>query len=221
MERFELPGGFAERVRLFPLPNLVLFPCTAQPLHIFENRYCEMLEDALSGDQLITMATLRPDHDPLGSSGPPALAAPVCVGRIVSCDRRRNGTYDVLLVGLKRAIIHRELPVEREFRQAQVRVIESTGGGLSPADRTLGRTLVERIQRLAPLAKPMLSSLLSRDFGLSELTDILAFHTNLSTEMKLSLLTEGCPVRRAEMILDALPTTEAFDGGDLPAFSLN
>ncbi len=51
---------FAGKVRVFPLPNLVLFPHVMQPLHIFEPRYRELLEDALAGDRLITMALLDP-----------------------------------------------------------------------------------------------------------------------------------------------------------------
>ena len=41
------------------LPHLVLFPQVVQPLHIFEPRYCEMLKDAMEGDQLIAMALLE------------------------------------------------------------------------------------------------------------------------------------------------------------------
>ena len=43
-----LPDDFAGQARLFPLPNLVLFPHVMQPLHIFEPRYRELLEDALA-----------------------------------------------------------------------------------------------------------------------------------------------------------------------------
>ena len=38
---------FSGRVRLFPLPNLVLFPHVIQPLHIFEPRYVDLLHDAI------------------------------------------------------------------------------------------------------------------------------------------------------------------------------
>ena len=62
---------FAGSVRLFPLPNLVLFPHVMQPLHVFEPRYRSLLEDALASDRLITMALLDPG---LGKRlrGPPA-----------------------------------------------------------------------------------------------------------------------------------------------------
>ncbi len=54
------PTDFGGTSRLFPLPNLVLFPHVMQPLHVFEPRYREMLQDALTGDHLITMAILEP-----------------------------------------------------------------------------------------------------------------------------------------------------------------
>ncbi|HJS07899.1 MAG TPA: LON peptidase substrate-binding domain-containing protein, partial [Pirellulales bacterium] len=47
---------FSGVVRLFPLPNRVVFPHVMQPLHIFEPRYREMLNDALDGDGLIAMS---------------------------------------------------------------------------------------------------------------------------------------------------------------------
>ena len=40
---------FRGTARLFPLPNLVLFPHVAQPLHVFEPRYRQMMADALGG----------------------------------------------------------------------------------------------------------------------------------------------------------------------------
>ena len=50
-----LPDDFDGRVRLFPLPDLVVFPHSMQPLHIFEPRYCEMLAESLESDSLIAL----------------------------------------------------------------------------------------------------------------------------------------------------------------------
>ena len=43
------PDTFGGTARLFPLPNLVLFPAVIQPLHIFEPRYRQMAADAVAG----------------------------------------------------------------------------------------------------------------------------------------------------------------------------
>ena len=55
-----LSGRLCGQARLFPLPNLVLFPHVVQPLHIFEPRYRQLMADALADDRLIAMALLRP-----------------------------------------------------------------------------------------------------------------------------------------------------------------
>jgi Lon protease-like protein len=55
-----LPDNFSGVVRLFPLPNLVMFPHALLPLHIYEPRYRRMLEDALADDQLLAMSLLQP-----------------------------------------------------------------------------------------------------------------------------------------------------------------
>ena len=54
------PAEFSGIVRLFPIPNLVMFPHVMQPLHVFEPRYRDLLEDALANDRLIAMAVLEP-----------------------------------------------------------------------------------------------------------------------------------------------------------------
>src|SRR5690606_13957053 len=102
------PDDFSGRVRLFPLPNLVLFPHVVQPLHIFEPRYCEMLMDALAGDRLIAMALLQQgwEHNYLAR---PAIASVCCIGKIISHAPTEDQRHNILLVGVKRARIVTEL----------------------------------------------------------------------------------------------------------------
>ena len=77
---------FSGVARLFPLPNLVLYPHVMQPLHIFEERYREMLEDALAGDKLIAMAVLEPGWETDYESRPP-IAKYACLGKVVAHHR--------------------------------------------------------------------------------------------------------------------------------------
>ena len=67
----------------------------------------------------------------------------------------------------------------------------------------------------------MLDELLSRSLGLSEITDVLAFHTNLPTKVKLALLEEVDATRRANLMLDVLPKPEVSESDGLPPFSVN
>ena len=77
--------------RLFPLPNLVLFPHVLQPLHIFEPRYCDLLEAALADDRLIAMAVLAPGWEK-DYEGRPPVHPIACLGRSPrTCDCPMGG----------------------------------------------------------------------------------------------------------------------------------
>ena len=134
------PDDFSGCVRLFPLPNLVLFPHVVQPLHVFEPRYCEMLQDALAGDRLIAMLLLEQgwEHQYLHFRHPISQVA--CVGKILSHTPTEDQRHNILLVGMKRARIVRELEPLRPFREAAVELLED----LYPPD--------EAEQRPAPAA---------------------------------------------------------------------
>src|SRR3954471_13772532 len=114
---------FSGVARLFPLPDLVMFPHVMQPLHIFEPRYRELLNDALDSDGLIAMSVLaagwEEDYD-----GRPEVLPHVCLGKVVTHQRLADGRYNIMLLGSRRARIIRELTPERSFRQAEIELIE-------------------------------------------------------------------------------------------------
>lgn len=221
-KRFALPEDFANEVRLFPLPDLVMFPGNVQPLHIFEERYREMLEDALAHDGLLAIATLQPGFDENEYFSRPSVADQICIGKIAGCEETEKGTHSLLLVGLRRAMIEQELPPHRSFREAKVQLLaDDFRSEPLPHEKTLIHTLVARVQHLSPASSPMLNALIEREPSLAELTDVLAFHSNLGTDTKLRLLGEPTAYRRAEMMLAAMPSRPSFDGGELPSFSMN
>ncbi len=96
----EWPDDFSGRVRLFPLPNLVLFPHVVQPLHIFEPRYCEMLADSMASDRLIAMALLEPGWEAQYHNKPP-IASVVCIGKVVTHTPTADHRHNILLAGLR------------------------------------------------------------------------------------------------------------------------
>jgi ATP-dependent Lon protease len=122
-ENIGLPEEFDGTVRLFPLPNLVLFPHVIQALHIFEPRYCDMLSEALESDHLITMALLEQGWES-NYNEQPRLSGVVCIGRIISHSPTGDGRHNLFLAGIQRARILEELEVETPFRQAKVEIIE-------------------------------------------------------------------------------------------------
>lgn len=115
-----LPDNFSGIVRLFPLPNLVLFPGVVQALHIFEPRYRKMMEDTLAGDQTIAMCLPK---DTSANEQVPEIHDVICIGKIVAHSELEDGRYNLLLQGVSRARIVRELGVEQPYRMAEVEVM--------------------------------------------------------------------------------------------------
>ncbi len=203
-ELFELPVDFGGEVRLFPLPNLVLFPQNVQPLHIFESRYREMLEDAMAGDQLIALATLEPGYEADYYSRPP-VAPPICIGRVASHERTEDGRYNLILLGVKRALIVDEITPVRSFRRATVRLLdERPHAGGSPSVESLGRQLASELADRLPAAKQLVDEFINQNLSLSTLTDVVAFHIPFKVDFKLSLLAESDPAVRARRLLQKL-----------------
>lgn len=116
VESFPIPG----RLPVFPLPNVVFFPKTYLPLHIFEPRYRQMVADVTMGGQCIAMALLKEGWEP-DYYGNPAIYSALCIGRIVSVQPLSDGRSNILLQGLERCEISEE-HFDKPYREATIRV---------------------------------------------------------------------------------------------------
>jgi Lon protease-like protein len=105
-------------VPIFPLPNAVLFPHTVLPLHVFEPRYREMVEEATRGSGCIAIALLQPGYEE-NYEGSPEIHRVGTVGRIEDLRKTDDGRYHLNLTGLRRADLY-EIPSGRPFRLARV-----------------------------------------------------------------------------------------------------
>src|ERR687888_846338 len=113
---------FAGTARLFPLPNLVLFPHVVQPLHVFEPRYRQMTADALAGDRLIALALLQPGWEEEYDARP-AVHPVACLGRVVADQLLPDGKYNLLLRGVSRLRLIEEVPDGRPYRTARAELL--------------------------------------------------------------------------------------------------
>src|SRR6266850_7706598 len=105
---------------IFPLPNCVLLPGGLLPLHVFEPRYRQLTRDCLAGHHLMGIARLRPgvqDHYP----GRPPVYERCGVGRIICSEELPDGRFALLLRGVARVEIARELPAERNYRLVEAK----------------------------------------------------------------------------------------------------
>src|SRR5262249_25384603 len=114
---------FKGTARLFPLPNLVLFPSVIQPLHVFEPRYRQMMADALDDDRLLALVLLRPGWEEDYHLRPPVHAV-ACLRAITNEERLPDGPYNVPLRGLGRIRLVEELPPARLYRCARAEVLD-------------------------------------------------------------------------------------------------
>src|SRR5207244_3224125 len=104
---------------LFPLPNVVFFPKTRLPLHIFEPRYRQMMHDALSSDRRIAIALLRPgwEHDYYGN---PAVHEICCAGTIETFEELEDGKFNLVLGG------EQKIRIVKVFGETPYRTIGGT-----------------------------------------------------------------------------------------------
>ena len=225
---------FSGKVRLFPLPDLVMFPHVMQPLHIFESRYREMLNAALDSDGLIALSVLAPGWEPDYESRP-ALMPHACLGKIVTHQRTDEGHYNLLLLGLKRVLVNKELPPIRSFREAEVTVLDDFLSGDNDAERlSLQTALTKRFEESLPEGQPTnpaFQELLASEIPLSVLTDLVGFAAPLEFQVKCRLLGESDVDLRAHLLLEALdslssdgvesPRTRQRRPSYLPPFSTN
>lgn len=109
-------SGKIGRLSVFPLGGAILFPRMHLPLHIFEPRYRAMISEALVRDRRIGMV------QPRGAGDPPELFQVGCVGRIAEVEAHDDGRFDIVLEGLARFTILRELDVTTAFRQVEAEI---------------------------------------------------------------------------------------------------
>lgn len=111
------------RLSIFPLPGALLFPGMQLPLHVFEQRYRALVSDAMARDRRIAMIQpRRPEQG--GTSEKPPLFRVGCIGRIANVEALDDGRYNLVLEGVARFRLIRELDVTTPFRQVEAELIE-------------------------------------------------------------------------------------------------
>lgn len=100
-----------QQIPVFPLEGALVLPRGQLPLNIFEPRYLAMVKAVMGGDRLIGMVQPKDDGSlyPIGS-----------LGRITQFTDPENGRLLVVLTGLTRFRITREIDVATPYRQVEV-----------------------------------------------------------------------------------------------------
>jgi Lon protease-like protein len=106
-----------DTIPVFPLPGALLLPRARLPLHIFEPRYLQMLDDALkTKHRLIGM--IQPREVPAAAEK--RLHAIGCAGRLTGFSETEDGRYMVTLSGVSRFRVLQEVQGFTPYRRCQV-----------------------------------------------------------------------------------------------------
>lgn len=117
---------------VFPLPGALMLPRTPLPLHIFEPRYLQMVEDCMkTPERLIVMA------QPRGGAAGDRLNAIGCAGRLTAFNETDDGRYLITLTGISRCRIGDEIEGFAPYRRATVDW-SGFGRDLGPAEQDGG-----------------------------------------------------------------------------------
>jgi hypothetical protein len=105
-----------ETIPVFPLPGALLLPRARLPLHIFEPRYLQMLEDCMkTPTRLIGM--IQPREVPSGAT---KLQAIGCAGRLTGFSETEDGRYMITLTGISRFRVLSEVEGFTPYRRCAV-----------------------------------------------------------------------------------------------------
>lgn len=135
------------RIPLFPL-GTVLFPGLLLPLHVFEQRYRDLVRDLLTApdeDRRFGVVAIREGRE-VGVDGIRALHPVGCVARLRRVDPYDDGRYDLVSTGAQR---FRLLTVDAAlpYLRAEVELLDESPGA-SPGTAAAGvRSLFEAYRR--------------------------------------------------------------------------
>ena len=108
----ELPN----KIPVFPLSNFIIFPEITVPLNIFEPRYISMVDDSMKNSRMIGM--IQPKKN--SNSQNPELFDIGCLGKITSFNETDDGRYLIVLNGLSRFKIQKEVQNNKLYREFEV-----------------------------------------------------------------------------------------------------
>ena len=176
-----------DELGLFPL-GIVLLPTERLPLHIFEDRYKELVEECL--DQEAEFGLVYADSDGIRDVGTRARVAEVLT-------RFEDGRLNILVEGGERFQVE-ELTDGRSFHTAQVSPV-------ADAEDAADTAAIEDAMRMFGVLRDVTGSEVELpDPGSPQLSFALAGKVELAAGEKLMLLRELSERRRIELVQELL-----------------
>ncbi|AEI38302.1 MAG: LON peptidase substrate-binding domain-containing protein [Zymomonas mobilis subsp. pomaceae] len=191
-------------IPVFPLPGIVLFPRSVLPLHVFALPYRSLVSQSLARDRRIGIIQPRiavgeivKQDTPLYSIG--------SVGQITDVEALEDGCYNIVLEGVSRFNMIREIKSDTAFRQVEASI---TGFNDKRLPKSLDRAVRCQIEETAHWFAQARG--LSVDWQSADQLDDEALISNIiqlspfDVAIKQALLESGDLMERAELLMHAL-----------------
>lgn len=191
-----------DRMPMFPLPGVVMFPHALLPLHIFEERYRKMARDLLASHRHLAVALLEsPTDDPAIER--PAVRPVMGVGEVVMAHELPDGRFNLVVRGRARVEVQAELNTDEPYRLivAKVRADQDVAqpSELADADQSL-RVVVGRLADGIPDGGELLRQVVASQATAAELADVLAAALVVDVQKRQRLLETRDLVKRIERV---------------------
>jgi ATP-dependent Lon protease len=118
-----------------------------------------------------------------------------------------QGTYNTLLLGVRRLRLVREMPAKKIFRVVESEILEDREPDDEAAAAALQQQVLAAFKKSMPKmpsAYEQLDQLLGTQITLGMLTDIVAYTIDLDLDWKMRLLAECDVLLRAQLLLEAM-----------------
>jgi Lon protease-like protein len=191
-----------EQVGVMILPDCVLFPHGGLPIHIFEERYRTMLQEAIDGHCFFAVANKISD-----SEDPNECAAPVgTIGIVRASHEQQDGTSNLLLHGVIRVKFTRWLD-GKPYPFAEIEPIPAI---FEPAHQAAGAVATLRgciedaIKGLPDEVQKAVMEMMHRTDDPVILADIVSQQFIHDTDMRQMLLELEHPAARIAWLCQAL-----------------
>ncbi|HWE19109.1 MAG TPA: LON peptidase substrate-binding domain-containing protein [Hyphomicrobiaceae bacterium] len=221
-ELYRGPADVPHRIPVFPLSRAILLPRATLPLHIFETRYLQMVDDVMSTSRVLGMV------QPTGAEeeeSPASRTAPLrrigCAGRITSYEELDDGRLLISLSGIARFEVTEEVELAKPYRICTVSYERFLGDFAAGA----GEEEVDRERLVSALKAYLQARDLKADWAAisktstETLVNSLALVSPYGSEEKQALLEAADLKTRAEMLV-ALAEMEMAAGSRGPGSTL-
>lgn len=188
-------------IPIFPLPNVTFFTHTFLPLHIFEDRYRQMIANSIEGDRLIGVALLKEGWQ-RNYFGQPPICKTFGVGKIIDWQELADGRYNIVLEGLYRVRLIEEFPTDT-YRTGRARVlldppIDSRRGLITGLMKEI-QALTDELGRLMPKTRELVQSAWSSHPHPLIIGNHLAAGLVIDPYNRQSILEQDDPLRRLQL----------------------